>query len=158
MEKLYSIQEVSEKLGIPKDTLRYYDRIGLVSPTRDDNLYRKYSMNDLIDLMNIQIMQYADFSLDDIKEKFIGFRKMESMDTAYCEDVALFLQAKIEDTRMKIAHLKKVNMLLDMAAETLRDFNKESDQRLAEFVLELYKDIRENDPEISKEGCERHQD
>ncbi len=59
---------------------------------------------------------------------------------------------------MKIAHLKKVNMLLDMAAETLRDFNKESDQRLAEFVLELYKDIRENDLEISKEGCERHQD
>ncbi|WP_143155660.1 MerR family transcriptional regulator, partial [Ornithinibacillus halophilus] len=50
MEKLYSIQEVSQKLGISKDTLRYYDRIGILSPTRDDNMYRKYSRNDLITL------------------------------------------------------------------------------------------------------------
>ena len=157
MEKLYSIQEVSRKLGIPKDTLRYYDRIGIISPSRDDNRYRKYSRDDLIDLMNIQIMQYADFSLDEIKEKFIGIRKMENIDSAYCEDVASFLDAKKAETRMKITHLEKVSQLLDMAAETLRDFNQESDQRLAEFVRELYKDIRENGPEISKEGCDRHQ-
>jgi DNA-binding transcriptional MerR regulator len=157
MEKLYSIQEVSQKLGIPKDTLRYYDRIGIISPSRDDNRYRKYSRDDLIDLMNIQIMQYADFSLDEIKEKFIGIRKMENIDSTYCEDVASFLDAKNAETRMKITHLEKVSQLLNMAAETLRDFNKESDQRLAEFVRELYKDIRENEPEISKEGCDRHQ-
>jgi DNA-binding transcriptional MerR regulator len=157
MEKLYSIQEVSRKLGIPKDTLRYYDRIGIISPSRDDNRYRKYSRDDLIDLMNIQIMQYADFSLDEIKEKFIGIRNMEKFDPAYCEDVASFLDAKNAETRLKITHLEKVGQLLDMAAETLRDFNQESDQRLAEFVRELYKDIRENEPEISKEGCDHHQ-
>ncbi|SHN24094.1 MerR family transcriptional regulator [Gracilibacillus kekensis] len=157
MEKLYSIQEISQKLGIPKDTLRYYDRIGMISPSRDDNLYRKYSRDDLIDLMNIQIMQYADFSLDEIKEKFIGIRKLENIDSDYGEDVALFLDAKNAETRMKITHLKKVSKLLDMVAETLRDFNKESDQKLAEFVLELYKDIRENEPEISKEGCDHNQ-
>lgn len=39
MEKLYSIQEVSRLLGIPKDTLRYYDPIGIVSPSREDNRY-----------------------------------------------------------------------------------------------------------------------
>lgn len=158
MEKFYSIQEVSQKLGISKDTLRYYDRIGIISPSRDDNRYRKYSGNDLINLMNIQIMQYADFSLDEIKKKFIGIRKMENIESAYCEDVAMFLEAKNAETRMKITHLEKVSKLLDMAAETLRNFNKESDQGLAEFVLELYKDIRENEPEISKEGCDYNQD
>ncbi|SHG37225.1 MerR family transcriptional regulator [Ornithinibacillus halophilus] len=154
MEKLYSIQEVSQKLGISKDTLRYYDRIGILSPTRDDNMYRKYSRNDLITLMNIQIMQYADFSLEEIKEKLIGIYKMETIDFAYCEDVASFLDAKNAEIRKKITHLEKVSQLLDMAAETLRDFNKESDRRLAEFVLELYKDIRENEPEIAEEGCD----
>ncbi|MGE7826887.1 MerR family transcriptional regulator [Paenibacillus sp. NPDC093718] len=48
MEKLYSIQEVSQLLGISKDTLRYYDRIGIVSPSRENNRYRRYSKNDLI--------------------------------------------------------------------------------------------------------------
>ena len=156
MEKLYSIQEVSQILGMSKDTLRYYDRIGIVSPSRKDNRYRRYSRDDLIDLMNIQIMRYADFSLDEIKGKF-GFRKMENINSAYCEEVAAFLDAKNAETLKKINHLEKVSQLLNIAAETLRDFNNESDQRLAEFVRELYKDIRENEPGILKEGCDQHQ-
>ena len=140
-------------LGVSKDTLRYYDRIGVVSPSRKDNRYRRYSRDDLIDLMNIQIMRYADFSLDEIKGK-VGFRKMENIDSAYCEEVAVFLDAKNAATRKKIIHLEKVSRLLDMAAETLRDFNDESDQRLSEFVRELYKDICENEQEIFKEGCD----
>ncbi|MEK3889445.1 MerR family transcriptional regulator [Bacillus sp. FSL K6-3431] len=156
MEKLYSIQEISRILGMTKDTLRYYDRIGLVSPAREDNRYRRYSKNDLIDLMNIQIMQYADFSLEEIKGKF-GFHRMENVDPAYCQEVAAFLDAKNAATREKIAHLEKVSQLLDVAAETLRDFNPESDQRLAEIVGEIYQAIRKKEPGISEEGCHGHQ-
>ncbi|MEC0204403.1 MerR family transcriptional regulator [Paenibacillus lautus] len=156
MEKIYSIQEVSQLLGIPKDTLRYYDRIGIVSPSREDNRYRRYSKNDLIDLMNIQIMQYADFTLDEIKGKF-RFHRMENVDPAYCREVASFLDAKNAETRRKMAHLEKVSQLLDVAAETLRDFNHESDQRLAEIVHELYRSIRKKEPGKSEEGCHGHQ-
>ncbi len=156
MEKLYSIQEVSQILGIPKDTLRYYDRIGIVSPSREDNRYRRYSKNDLIDLMNIQIMQYADFSLDEIKGKF-GFHRMENVDPAYCQEVAAFLDDKNAETRKKIAHLQKVSQLLDVASETLRDFNHERDQRLAEIVREIYQAIRKKETEIFEEGCHGHQ-
>ncbi|MFE5318376.1 MerR family transcriptional regulator [Paenibacillus sp. NPDC056579] len=156
MEKHYSIQEVSQKLGIPKDTLRYYDRIGIVSPSRDGNRYRKYSTNDLIDLMNIQIMQYADFSLDEIKGKF-AFHRLGNVDPDYCREVAEFIDAKNAETRKKIAHLEKVSQLLDLAAETLRDYNHESDQRLAKTVREIYLDIRKKEPEIPEEGCHGHQ-
>ena len=156
MEKLYSIQDVSKILGMSKDTLRYYDRIGIVSPSRKDNRYRRYSRDDLIDLMNIQIMRYADFSLDEIKGK-IGFRKLEKIDSAYCEEVAVFLDAKNAAIRKRITHLEKVSRLLNIATETLRDFNDESDQRLSEFVRELYKDICDNEPEILKEDCDQHQ-
>ncbi|MCJ8012239.1 MerR family transcriptional regulator [Paenibacillus sp. KQZ6P-2] len=156
MEKHYSIQEVSRILGIPKDTLRYYDRIGIVSPSREDNRYRRYSKNDLIDLMNIQIMQYADFSLDEIKGKF-GFHRMENVDPAYCEEVAAFLDAKNAETRKKIAHLETVSQLLDVTTETLRDFNHESDQRLAEIVHGIYRAIRKKEAGISEEGCHGHQ-
>ncbi|MBB6672077.1 MerR family transcriptional regulator [Cohnella nanjingensis] len=156
MEQLYSIQEVSRLLRIPKDTLRYYDRIGIVSPSREDNRYRRYSKNDLIDLMNIQIMQYADFSLDEIKGKF-GFHRMENVDPAYCREVAAFLDAKHAETRKKIARLEKISQLLDVAAEALRDLNHESDQRLADFVREIYQAIRKKEPGISEEGCHGRQ-
>ncbi len=156
MEKLYSIQEVSKRLGISKDTLRYYDRIGIASPSRKDNRYRSYSRDDLIDLMNIQIMRYADFSLDEIKGKS-NFHKMENIDSVYFEEVAVFLEAKNSVIRKKITHLEKVSRLLDLATETLRNFNEESDQRLSEFVRELYKDICDNESEIIKEDCDQYQ-
>lgn len=156
MEKLYSIQEVSQILGMSKDTLRYYDRIGIVSPSREHNRYRKYSRDDLIGLMNIQIMRYADFSLDEINGKF-DFHKMKNIDSAYSDEVASFLDAKYAETRKKITHLEKVCQLLNIAADTMRNLNNESDQRLAEFVRELYKDIRKDELEISKEGCDQHQ-
>ncbi|WP_342480005.1 MerR family transcriptional regulator [Paenibacillus sp. FSL L8-0340] len=156
MEKQYSIKEVSRILGIPKDTLRYYDRIGIVSPSREHNSYRRYSKDDLVDLMNIQIMQYADFSLEEIKGKF-QFHRMQSVDPAYYHEVAEFLDAKKAETRKKIAHLEKVSQLLDVAVETLRDFNHESDQRLVVFVREIYRDLHKKDPEITKEDCDGHQ-
>ena len=156
MEKQYSIQEVSRMLGIPKDTLRYYDRIGVVSPSRGHNSYRKYSRDDIVDLMNIQIMQYADFSLEEIKGKF-QFHRMQSIDPAYCEEVAEFLETKKAETIKKIAHLEKVSQLLDEAVKTLRDFNHVNDQQLALFVREIYRDLHKKEPEITKEDCDGHQ-
>src|SRR5690625_4236336 len=156
MEKFYSIQEASQILGVSKDTLRYYDQIGIVSPSREDNQYRKYSRSHLIDVMNIQIMKYADFSLDEIKRNF-SFRRLESDDPAYYEEVAEILDVKNEETRRKINQLERVSELLTMTSETLRDYNDENDQRLAEFAQELYKDIRGNETQISKEGCDQHQ-
>jgi len=153
MEKQYSIKDVSRILGIPKDTLRYYDRIGIVSPSREHNSYRRYSKDDLVDLMNVQIMQYADFSLDEMKGRF-QFHKMQHVDPAYCHEIAVFLDAKKAETRKKIAHLEKVSQLLDVAVETLRDFNQESDQRLAALVREIYRDINKKEPGIAEEDCD----
>ncbi|WP_160044909.1 MULTISPECIES: MerR family transcriptional regulator [Paenibacillus] len=156
MEKLYSIKEVSRMLGIPKDTLRYYDRIGIVTPSRGHNSYRKYSRDDIVDLMNIQIMQYADFSLEEIKGKF-QFHRMQSVDPAYCEEVAEFLGTKKAETLKKMAHLEKVSRLLDVAIKTLMDFNHESDQQLAVLVREIYRDLQKKEPEITKGDCDGHQ-
>lgn len=157
MDKSYSIKEVSRLLQIPRDTLRYYDKIGLVSPSREKNRYRMYSRQDLIDLMNIQIMQYADFALEEIRGKF-SFHRMETIDPAYCEEVASFLDAKNEETRRKIAHLEKVSQLLHTASQALRELNQESDQRLAETVREIYRSMRGNEATMLEEGCNDHED
>lgn len=144
-------------LGMPKDTLRYYDRIGVLSPSREENGYRKYSRDDLVDLMNIQIMQYADFTLDEIRGK-LQLRKLNPLDRAQGEAMASFLDAKYAETRRKIAHLEKVGELLAATAEALRDLNPDSDHRLKEMVRALYRDIRGNQTGIMEEDCHAEED
>lgn len=61
--KSHSIRQTSELLLIPKDTLRYYDKLKLVSLSRDDYRYRSYTEQDILDLQYIETMQYADFIL-----------------------------------------------------------------------------------------------
>ncbi|HCO29228.1 MAG TPA: hypothetical protein DIT54_07450 [Lachnospiraceae bacterium] len=43
-----TIKEVSEKYGITQDTLRYYERVGMIPPvTRTSSGIRNYNKNDL---------------------------------------------------------------------------------------------------------------
>lgn len=48
METELTIQEVAKRTGLSIDTLRYYERIGLLEPARRDRSgYRRYSQQDL---------------------------------------------------------------------------------------------------------------
>ena len=45
--------ELEKLLGTTKDTLRYYEKEELISPSRDDNGYRNYSYEDIRIIKNI---------------------------------------------------------------------------------------------------------
>lgn len=60
------IGDISKQFNIPADTLRYYDRIGLLSPRRQGGV-RRYSEADLKKLAAIVKMKQLMFSLDEIQ-------------------------------------------------------------------------------------------
>ncbi|MDD2283061.1 MAG: MerR family transcriptional regulator [Eubacteriales bacterium] len=60
------IGDVSKQFNIPADTLRYYDRIGLLSPGRQRSV-RRYSEADLLKLAAIVKMKKLMFSLEEIQ-------------------------------------------------------------------------------------------
>jgi len=60
------IGEVSKQFNIPADTLRYYDRICLLSPRRQGGV-RRYSEADRKKLAAIVKMKKLMFSLDEIQ-------------------------------------------------------------------------------------------
>ncbi len=48
MERVFSIQQVAEQTGLSIDTLRYYERIGLIEPVRRaENGHRRYGPQDM---------------------------------------------------------------------------------------------------------------
>lgn len=63
-----SIGEAAEQTGLSVDTLRYYEKIGLLSGiARDAGGRRRYTPRDLAQLAFIQRAQRCNFSLDEIR-------------------------------------------------------------------------------------------
>lgn len=66
----YTIKEFSKLTGVSADTLRYYDKINLFSPSfRDLNTgYRYYTLNEFENIGVIQTLQQLGLTLEEIKE------------------------------------------------------------------------------------------
>ncbi|WP_100658578.1 MerR family transcriptional regulator [Alteromonas flava] len=60
--------EVAKRAGVNKDTLRYYEQLGVISaPKRAANGYREYSEETLEELRFIKLAQSVGFTLQEIK-------------------------------------------------------------------------------------------
>ena len=68
------ISEVSEKYNIPADTLRYYEKFGLIDNVSKISGVRNYSEEDCSRIEFIICMKHAGLSLEDIKT-FIDLNK-----------------------------------------------------------------------------------
>ncbi len=69
MEKQYQIGEIGSLLGLSADTLRYYEKIGLLTNVqRTPANTRLYSEKDVSRLRFIQRAQKMNFSLAEIKD------------------------------------------------------------------------------------------
>ena len=53
-EAVYVISVASQLSGLHPQTLRQYDRLGLVSPNRTVGKNRRYSLIDIVKLRNVQ--------------------------------------------------------------------------------------------------------
>lgn len=103
------IGELAERCNVNKETVRYYERIGLIpKPNRNDSGYRIYS-EQIVDRLNfIKRMQELGFTLSEI-DKLLG---VVDRDEAKCRDMYGFTVAKIEDIQGKIQDLQKIEQML----------------------------------------------
>lgn len=69
-KKLYTIGDISKICGVPIKTLRYYDEISLLVPSRRDTEtnYRYYTESQMLILHNIKKLQNYGFSLEEVRE------------------------------------------------------------------------------------------
>ena len=68
-EHLYTIKEVSEKLGISQHTLRYYEKDGLIPHvTKGENGRRLYNQTDITWIQVVQCLRKTGMSVSHIKE------------------------------------------------------------------------------------------
>ncbi|EJR45827.1 mercuric resistance operon regulatory protein [Bacillus cereus VD107] len=138
----YRIGELADKCGVNKETIRYYERLGLIpEPNRTEKGYRMYSLQ-MVDRLNfIKRTQELGFTLNEI-DKLLG---VVDRNEAKCCDIYDFTVLKLEDIQRKIQDLKKIKqMLIDLKErcpenkdiyecpiiETLMDSEKKAEEYL----------------------------
>lgn len=80
MKKYFSIGEAARAAHTTSETLRHYDRIGLVKPSKKDEWthYRYYTEQDVVRLNTVRALQLMDLSLQEIK-KILEYDELEKI-------------------------------------------------------------------------------
>lgn len=112
-KKQLSILEFSRLCGINRDNLRYYDRIGLLSPeNRGDNGYRYYSRHQLNSAYLIISLRGMGVGIEEIKQ-FVKDRTPE-------KTIALF-DKQDELIKAKINQLHEVRIIMKMHLDMMNE-------------------------------------
>jgi MerR family copper efflux transcriptional regulator len=112
--------DLSRMAGVSTDTLRHYERKGLLTARRASNGYREYSAEALARVRLIQHALSVGFALDELAT----FLKVRDQGGAPCRKVRALAAKKLEDLEERIEAL---NTLRDDLRAMLKDW----DTRLA---------------------------
>lgn len=108
------IAEVSEKFSLSSDTLRYYERVGLIRPVnRNSSGIRDYNENDLRRVDFIKCMRSAGLSIEVLIE-YVGLVE-QGDDTIETRKEILVEQRALLANRMK--EMQKTLDILDYKIE-----------------------------------------
>ncbi len=108
MEKFFSVSQTAEMVGMTAETLRHYDRIGLVRPGRTDEWtgYRYYTEQEIVILEIVRALRCMELPLAEIK------RLLQYDDVA---KVAAFLRDAEMHAEKKIAQLEEAKARIGRA-------------------------------------------
>lgn len=116
-------KKVAEILGVSVDTLRYYERVGVIPPvTRDKNGYRNYQDNDLNWIFLAKSLRNAGMSVESMIE-FASLAQSKNDVSAAQKEV---LHEQLEQLNDKFKELEKTKNLLQYKIDTY-------DEHLAKF-------------------------
>ena len=119
VQPMFSIHETSERSGLSKDTIRYYEKIGLLPRAeRKASSHRIYTEQDIQTMSLITCMKKTGMSLEEMKpflrmslesdlndfpeerEMLINYQKKVEEQIASMQQVVNFIQEKLEKRSM----------------------------------------------------------
>jgi Hg(II)-responsive transcriptional regulator len=108
------IGELARKTGSSKETIRYYERIGLIEPDkRRDSGYREYTEAEVKKLHFVNRAKQLGFTLKEISELL----DLEINDETSCDPVRKKAISKLDDVQQKIKTLRHIEEVLQSLIE-----------------------------------------
>jgi len=102
------IGALSERTGTNIETIRYYERTGLLPPPPRQGRYRSYGPEDVRRLQFVRRARELGFTLEGIRA-LIG---LAAGGPGSCGEARSLAAAHVEDVRGKISHLRRMERVL----------------------------------------------
>jgi MerR family mercuric resistance operon transcriptional regulator len=107
---VYRTGELAKLSGVNKETIRYYERIGILpEPPRNESGYRVYSESAYKRLTFIRKAQELGFTLQEV-DRLLG---VVDQDEERCQNMYDFTCEKITEMEQKIADLQQMKSILE---------------------------------------------
>lgn len=116
MKEYYRIGEISEIYGIGKDSLMYYEKLGIIRPNRGENGYRLYNIKDVWKLNLIKELRKFDISMKRIKE-YLEDRSIETTKEILQEEMKLIDEKIQELTNNKDNIIRRLKLIDDITSD-----------------------------------------
>lgn len=108
------IGELAQAANVPRDTIRYYERTGLLSPPeRTSSGYRLYEQSDVDRMKFIRVAQSLDFTLAETK----SLLSLQANDRAKASDILAVTLTKLSQAEVKVARLNRIREILQHLAD-----------------------------------------
>jgi Zn(II)-responsive transcriptional regulator len=108
--KTLTIGKVAKSAGMGIETVRFYEREGLIRPlARTESNYRLYSEEGIVRLRFIKRAKTLGFTLREIKELLFLRTNPDATKDAVKEQI----EEKIDDIKQRIKDLKKIQKTLE---------------------------------------------
>ncbi len=103
------IGELSNKTGLSRDTIRFYEKQGLITvgrKERRDNNYKEYTESTLQRLLTIKRIKWFGFTLNETSE----FLELIEYNGASCANVTQKMLEKVATIERKIKDLEEIKL------------------------------------------------
>ena len=119
------VGEIAKSVGVSTNTLRYYDKEGLLSPSMaSEGGYRLYTDQDMVRLIQIQTMKELGFTLSEIKKYLVTLDTPDDMVAVLTEHEGA-IERRIQTLTESLETLKALKAEV-MQMQTI-DFKKYAD-------------------------------
>ncbi|WP_394549321.1 MerR family transcriptional regulator [Priestia aryabhattai] len=128
---MYSISEVAMKTGFTAHTLRYYEKIGLLSSPLRKGGKRRYTEGEIRLLKFMKMLKQTGMSLEDIQEFLKDGCLLENIDSAAIHLKKIQTRADILNKHLLLLEKQKQEI------ETVMNVTKEKLERYETMIGDL---------------------
>jgi len=117
MSDLLTVGKVAKKAGVNIQTVRYYERRGILLPEgRRESGYRIYTEDAVRKIRFIKKAQELGFTLREVEQLL----RLRVSDRARCGDIKRRTEAKLRDVQLKISGLHALERVLKDLVKSCR--------------------------------------
>ncbi len=114
------IGELSEKSGLSRDTIRHYEKKGLITSTRDvsrTNTYRNYSEDAVETLRLVRDAQIAGLTIEELSMllKIVDGSSCSREETEFLDEKIEHLLSRIESCKSFLVTLREIKEITELS-------------------------------------------